>query len=63
MTRAARAQDSVCQWSKVWQSSTEARLELRSTLGKGTTVTITLPLNSRSESVETSSKTATVSAA
>jgi cell cycle sensor histidine kinase DivJ len=39
------------------------RLELRSTLGKGTTVTITLPLNSRSESVETSSKTATVSAA
>ena len=39
------------------------KLELRSTLGKGTTATITLPLTGRSESVETSPKTATVSAA
>jgi cell cycle sensor histidine kinase DivJ len=39
------------------------KLELKSTLGKGTTATITLPLNSHSESVEASPKTPTVSAA
>ncbi|HEX2379858.1 MAG TPA: HAMP domain-containing sensor histidine kinase, partial [Methyloceanibacter sp.] len=39
------------------------KLELKSTLGKGTTATITLPLNSLSESVEASPKTPAVSAA
>jgi cell cycle sensor histidine kinase DivJ len=39
------------------------KLELKSTLGKGTTATITLPLNSHSESVEASPKTPAVSAA
>ncbi len=39
------------------------KLELASTLGKGTTATITLPLKSQNESVEGSAETPTVSAA
>ena len=39
------------------------KLELASTLGKGTIATITLPLNSQNESVEGSAETPAVSAA